>query len=262
MRISIVKSTATFTAKSMLIGAAFLLSSLCLAHEESRVSVEIDAAPRQAGTLNLEFQLIDLEKKVLLEEKDLAVTHEKKLHVFIFDPALQEFRHEHPSFSDSKWRLTTELPVNGNYWIWAQGEILADSAEFAGNGRLKVIGGKAQNPTPPVLGDVRTGTDGTSRATFSNQAIRAKKMVMLDLNLSRTDGSKPQITPYLGAFAHVMAVYSDAEVLVHVHPMDTDTPTQLMIHATFPDAGDYRIWVQFMDAGVLKTVPMSVTVKP
>jgi hypothetical protein len=33
-----------------------------------------------------------------------------------------------------------------------------------------------------------------------------------------------------------------------------------MIHVVFPEAGDYRLWVQFMDGGVLRTVPLSVTV--
>ena len=217
----------TFVLASM--GAAFSLPSECFAHgDESRVSVELESPSGKAGTVGIAFQLIDLEKKVLLEEKDLAVNHEKKLHVFIFDPALKEFRHEHPTFSDSKWRLSTALPVSGNYWIWAQGKILADGAEFAGGSRLEITNGTPANPMPPVLGDVRTGLDGISKVVL-NGVIQAKQMVMLDLILSRTDGSKPVITPYLGANAHVMAVPSDGDALIHVHPMDTTVPLSVTV---------------------------------
>ena len=42
--------------------------------------------------------------------------------------------------------------------------------------------------------------------------------------------------------------------------MNGGTPTQMMIHTEFQSAGDYRIWVQFLDANVLKVIPLSVTV--
>ncbi len=246
-----------------LLGFCFFIPNLSFAHDgESRVSVELESESTQAGDVVVVFQLIDLVKKTLLEEKDLEITHEKKLHVFFFDPALREFRHEHPIFSDSKWRLSTHLPVNGKYWIWAQGKILADGSEFSGSSRIQVSGGLSENPLPTELGNVRVGLDGLSKAVLSENIIHAKKMVMLDLVLSRTDGSKPQITPFLGANAHVIAVTFDGDSLPHVHPMDMSDPTQLMIHAIFPAAGDYRVWIQFMDAGELKTVPLSVTVQP
>ena len=87
----------------------------------------------------------------------------------------------------------------------------------------------------------------------------AGKMAMLDLTMSRTDGSTTQLTPYLGAFAHIIATPKDGDSLIHVHPIGTG-PAQGMIHATFPAAGEYRLWVQFIDGGILKTIPLSVEV--
>ncbi|MDZ4084216.1 MAG: hypothetical protein U1E10_14835, partial [Bdellovibrionales bacterium] len=113
-------------------------------------------------------------------------------------------------------------------------------------------------PTPPVLGDRRSGTIGVSSVEIGKTKITAGKMVMLDLKMSRTDGTAPQLTPYLGAFAHIIATTSDGDELIHVHPMGT-TATAGMIHATFPAAGDYRIWIQYIDSGRLITVPLSVT---
>ena len=233
------------------------------AHDEARVSIEMETkAPAQAGSVSLRFELVDLKDKVVLSDQELSILHEKKLHLFIFDPALKEFHHEHPVFENGKWAVSTTVPVNGNYWVWAQGEIAKDSEEFFAGVQFEVTGGLPANVTPPVLKDLRSGTDTSSKVTLSNTKIQVKKMTMLMLDLSRTDGKKPVITPYLGAAAHVVGVTSDGDSLIHVHPMATSKPTQLMLHATFLDAGFYRLWVQFIDNGTLKTVPLSVEVFP
>lgn len=49
--------------------------------------------------------------------------------------------------------------------------------------------------------------------------------------------------------------------MIHVHPMDHGVKNRLMLHAEFKVAGNYRMWIQFIDAGELKTIPIAVTVK-
>ncbi len=237
-------------------------ASLVWAHDpDARVEIEIEGSTIvEAGRVRLDFELIDNKTSSLLEPKDLAVVHEKKLHLFAFDPALQEFRHEHPEFANGKWSVNTEIRVDGNYWLWAQGKILADGTEFFANARFVVRGGQPANPLPPVLGDVRTGSDRSSRVTISNERLVAKRMAMLNLTFSRTNGSAPALTPYLGALAHVVGVLGDGDTLLHIHPMSRGTPNQLMLHTEFPVAGEYRLWVQFIDGGALKIVPLSVRV--
>jgi hypothetical protein len=239
--------------------------NLAWAHgDKSRVAIEQEEGNTSvvAGKIDLTFQLIDLKNKVVLTESDLSVLHEKKLHFFLYDPALREFRHEHPEFRDSQWHLSTNLSVNGDYWLWAQGQLSADGEEFTASDRLKVTGGAPANPLPPSLGDVRSGADGVSKIALSTSRIVAKKMVMLNLKFSRTDGSQPVITPYLGALAHFVVTSDDGDTLIHVHPMDSGSNNQVMLHLNFPWAGNFRLWVQFMDGGVLKTVPLSLVVFP
>ena len=84
---------------------------------------------------------------------------------------------------------------------------------------------------------------------------------MLTYTVSRNDGTQPEVTPYLGANAHVIVVSPDGDNLIHAHPMDDKNSNTGMMHVTFPSQGDYRIWIQIIDAGVLKVVPLSVTVK-
>jgi hypothetical protein len=85
-------------------------------------------------------------------------------------------------------------------------------------------------------------------------------MTMLTLTLTEVDGSPANITPYLGAFAHIIATGEDGSSLIHIHPMNGNRQNEGMVHVTFPAAGYYRLWVQFVDAGILKTIPLSVAV--
>ncbi|MBK7961783.1 MAG: hypothetical protein IPK04_11665 [Bdellovibrionales bacterium] len=104
-----------------------------------------------AGNAKYKFQLIDMENNKLIGDQDLNVAHEKKLHLIIYDPSLQEFQHVHPEFDGTMWVVDTQFSVDGNYWIWAQGELAADGEEFSTSNRLDITGGATAWPTPLFL---------------------------------------------------------------------------------------------------------------
>lgn len=228
----------------------------------SRVEIELEGVDSVgAGRVQLTFSLIDTKKRRVLTPAELNVVHEKKLHAFAFDPALKEFRHEHPEFNGEAWVLETALAVNAKYWLWAQGQISDDGEEFAAKGRFTVTGGAPENPVPPFLGIVKSGADGNSVATLVYTRLRAGRPASISVRFSRNDGTAPERTPWLGAPAHVMAFTKDGDSMLHVHPMDHGTPNELMLHVTFKWVGEYRLWMQYIDGGTLRTVPLSVHVE-
>lgn len=227
--------------------------------EESRISLKPEVTSMAAGVAKYRFQLINTENNKPLGDQDLKVAHEKKLHLIIYDPSLQEFQHIHPEFDGTMWVVDAQFSVDGNYRVWAQGELATDGEEFSVSNRLDITGGATAWPTPPVLGDQRTGKSGNSAIELGKDKLVAGKMAMLDLKMTRTDGTTPQLEPYLGAFAHIIATPADGNALIHVHPMGTG-PSQGVLHTTFPAAGEYRLWIQFIDDGNLKTIPLSVKV--
>ncbi len=234
------------------------------AHGHGDGDLRVELEPVDTGIVKTEeiefrFQLVDTKSNSLVDENALKISHERKLHVIIYDPALKEFQHVHPVANADSWEVPVKFNRSGEYWFWAQGELL-DGEEFSSPVRVTVEIENQAWPTPPTLSDIRSGNDGNSVVTLSKERLKAGKMAMLNVELSRNDGTKPVNRPYLGAFAHVVAVFSDADSLIHVHPMDTSNPNQGMLHATFPNAGFYRLWIQFMDAGTLRTVPLSVQV--
>lgn len=258
--------------KNFIIGTLITLGSVFstsrihsgYAHSTGPVAMELTSGfTVNAGISTFSFDLIDDKANKILKEEDLAIVHEKKVHVFIFDAALKEYHHVHPQWTNGHWEVEAELSKNGKYRIWAQGMIKKGEVEFYADEGIKVVEGLPQNEPAP-LGDVRTGRDGVSVATLDNTILNAGQMEMPYLNISRSNGTKPELTPYLGALAHVLAVSKDGETIVHVHPMDHgghSTPNKLMLHMQFPKAGEYRLWAQFQDAGVIKTVELSVVVK-
>lgn len=215
----------------------------------------------EAGTVTYSFELMNESTGEAISDTDLNVSHEKKLHLLSYDPALKEFQHVHPQFNGTNWTVTLNYTVNGQYWIWAQGQLTAGEEDFSVNTRLEVVGGAPAWPTSPIKADARTGTDGNSRLTLSNGVIKAGSMAMLNVVISRLDGTTPVITPYLGAFAHAILVPNSGDDLIHVHPMEGSVPYKGMLHTTFPKAGGYRLWLQFIDGGVLRTVSLAVLVK-
>lgn len=231
------------------------------AHDEGeqRITIKQEGAGHyQAGQIQYKFELFDTKLKKSLSDQDLNESHTKKLHFIAYDAALKEFNHVHPEFDGKIWSVKLELPVNGKYFFWAQGELL-DKTEFSSEADAMVMGGKPENPTKP-LGDVRTGVDSSTKIVLAGSKIKAGKMAMLGFTVTRTDGKNPILTPYLGAFAHVIATPTDGDELTHVHPDVGNKPNTGMLHATFPTAGDYRLWIQLIDGGELKTVPLSVSV--
>ena len=237
------------------------VTSFGLAHGsgEARITIEPEASGHyQAGQFEYAFQIFDAVANRSLTDSDIIESHTKKIHFIAYDAALKEFTHVHPEFDGKMWKVILNLPVDGNYFLWAQGTLL-DQTEFSAMTNAMIMGGKSENNIV-ALGDVRTGVDKQTKIVLSNTKIKAGQMAMIDFVISRTDGKAPVLTPYLGAFAHVIATPMDGDQLTHVHPMAGSKPNTGMLHTTFPDAGDYRIWIQFIDGGELKVIPLSVTV--
>lgn len=240
---------------------AFIATTILFFSPLSRAQVELrpTVASTTAGTVDYQFDLYDTKAGQNLGDGDMAIDMEKKLHLLVYDPALREFQHLHPEYDGKAWHVQMNFSVDGTYWVWAQGKVAKTKKEFSSPNHLDVSGGTTAWPAPPKLGDVRSGASGISAVALSGDDIYAGEMAMLEVTFTRTNGTDPELSPYLGAFAHVVAVSNAGDTLEHVHPMDNGNNSG-MLHATFPTAGDYRLWIQFVDGGELKVVPLSVSV--
>ena len=247
--------------KLLLSVAVTLLTSLSWAHDEteSRVTIEPEVQGSYiAGSINYSFQLFDGQLNKTLSDKDLLLTNTKILHFIAYDASRNEFNHVHPTFNGKSWEVDLNLSVNGSYFFWAQGQLL-DGTEFSIFKKAQIINGKPELPVIPIV-EKRKASDGMTTVTLDDTKLKVGIPAMMSYKVSRLDGKPPQITPYLGSIAHVIAVSPDGDELIHVHPMAVGDPNSGMAHASFPNEGDYRIWIQLMDQGELKIIPLSVKV--
>lgn len=243
----------------LLFTAAMSLNGGAHGHKAPRVALEsATPSPFKAGSIQYSFRIVDRQTKKSLSDQDLIESHTQKIHLIVYDASLNEFVHLHPVYDGKKWSTEISLARNGKYFFWAQGT-LKDSTEFSALQIAEVNGGQLAHPIA-VLPEKRKGADGTTVLELTKDKLKAGEMTMLDYKVTRQDGQPPVVTPYLGANAHIIAVSPDGQKLIHVHPMDGSAPTEGMLHATFPKAGNYRVWIQLIDGGGIKTIPLAVTV--
>lgn len=238
-----------------------LFSIYSWAHDatENRIAIEPEVqGSYNAGMIAYSFQLFDGQSNKSLTNKDLALTQTKILHFITYDPSRSEFRHVHPAFNGKVWSVDLNLLVNGYYFLWAQGQLI-DGTEFSTYTKAQIMNGKPEIPVTP-LKEKRKASDGMTTLELDSSKLKAGKLTMLNYKVTRLDGQNAVVTPYLGALAHVIAVSPDGDELIHIHPMAGSSASTGMVHATFPTEGDYRIWIQLIDRGELRTIPLSVVV--
>lgn len=253
----------SFRARGLFLVACTLASGLSGCGSDpgsANLSLELASASFSASSTTLAFRLLDQDNGASPVGQDqLTVVHEQYLHVYVFDEALLEFRHEHPSYDGNQWVLPLSLSVGGNYRIYAQGRITSGQQDFTAGSSLVVTGGSTANPTPPSLSSTLTATDGSSRITLGSGPYSAGGSSKIPVSLSRTDSSSVSLGLYLGEYIHAVFVPESGTPLTHVHGMLEGGAFHLMV--SFPAAGMYRGWIQFKDGGVLKTTAVAVQVQ-
>lgn len=90
----------------------------------------------------------------------------------------------------------------------------------------------------------------------------------LTLTVSRDGVPVTDLQPYLAAYGHLVALRAGDLAYLHVHPAgapgDGVTPAGpgITFAATAPSAGEYRLFLDFKHAGVVRTAEFTVTARP
>jgi hypothetical protein len=216
---------------------------------------------------------------------DFVPDHGHLMHLFIVSPALDHFWHLHPDEITTgafEGRLA-DLP-QGHY------ELFADLVHRTGvsetvTGQLETpaIHGAALTGDDSEWSGASLSTDDVSRTPDGGrivwlrdeQPLRTKRLTMFTFRVDDATGQlASDLEMYMGMPGHAIFVRRDRRVFAHVHPfgsapmaaMEIATPsTQAHAHpgagvpATvsfpygFPEAGDYRIFVQVRRSGRVVT---------
>jgi Heavy metal binding domain len=184
--------------------------------------------------------------------------HEKLFHLFLVSQDLEYFSHEHPTLGTDGWfRLKTRLPKPGTY------RLLADFDPSGGTPQLAARTFSTAGWEVPLSQSIRRpevdltprqGTNLEVSVTLEPPAPIAGKKTMLFVHLNPADG----LEPYLGAWAHLLAVSHDLVDAIHTHPFLADGGPSMQFNLFFPRVATYRLWLQIQRKGVVNTVSFTL----
>jgi hypothetical protein len=204
----------------------------------------------------LSFQIVAESGRPVTE---FDLTHTKRMHVIVVRRDLTGFQHLHPKMAaDGTWSVPLLLAAAGTYRVFAdfshRGEAvtLADDLRVDGEADLRGLPAPATRALSEPGGyavDLRAGDPQAGEETSLRFAVTR-------------GGQSAALQPYLGAGGHLVALRDGDLAFLHVHPTgDGGRDGSIEFEATFPTAGRYRLFLQFVVDGELQTVAFTAEVR-
>jgi hypothetical protein len=173
------------------------------------------------------------------------------MHLLVVRRYLTGFQHLHTSLrADGTWKTPLTLPQAGTDRVFAdfsvddQPTTLADDLQVDGPVRSRELPAPAKSAT----------TDGF-RVRLTDGSVRADRESALAFTVTRA-GKPVPLEDYLGAKGHLVALRQGDLAFLHVHPDENS----LRFEATFPTAGNYRLFLQFKVDGRVHTAAFTLEV--
>jgi len=193
--------------------------------------------------------------------REFDLVHDRLMHLIVVSEDLAFFDHVHPELGNGVFRLAYRFPEAGPYWLWADAKPKGAGRTLVAF-RLEIEGGPIHRPMALVPDRERTKVvmDGQYRVTLAPRGeVAAERTVVLTFSLARADGSPVRdLEPLMAAGGHCVVIRQDAQTFVHVHPTREVDPSwrggpDVAFATTFPTPGLYKVWGQFLHAGLVVT---------
>jgi cytochrome oxidase Cu insertion factor (SCO1/SenC/PrrC family) len=203
----------------------------------------------------------------------------KLIHLVVVSDDLVDFQHVHPVLgADGHFRMTLALPRPKLYHLYADA---TPAGHENGVVRFDVpVGSDAAGSRPSRVSsdEVRAGP---YTVRVSALHVTARQDVPLLFAIQRNGLPATDLHPYLGAYAHVIAVGVFDLSYVHAHPMtpgmmgagtmdmggssqpaplaeNATVPATMTVHFRLPAPGLYKVWIQFRAGASLFAAPFVI----
>lgn len=182
---------------------------------------------------------------------EFDVEHTRRMHVIVVRRDFAGFQHVHPEMDAATGTWTTPLTIHepGTYRVFAdfvadgEKQTLATDLFVAGDFRPRPL------PRPSTAADA---ADGYTVELVGDAVVGEEST--LDFVVRRGERVVDDLSPYLGARGHLVALRAGDLGYLHVHADAED----LSFAADFPTAGDYRLFLQFRHRGEVRTAAFTV----
>ena len=231
---------------------------------EYRMDVALARRPRGANLATLRITLREPDGGALVTA--LTPVHERPVHLFVVDRALDYFAHVHPErAAGGAFEIAVPLPA-GEYAVIA--DFLPQGARPQTVQRMIATAdyrGPLFPAAPALAVDLATEktVDGVRvRATVDR--LKGSRDSLFQFTLSDASSGAPisDLEPFLGAPGHMLIVSADLTEASHIHPEEAEARgPSVSFHPVLPAAGLYKLWVQFQRRGRVVTVPFVFAVE-
>jgi hypothetical protein len=208
-------------------------------------------SPTQTGTQTFAFTVNGPDGAPI---KDAVVEQTKKLHLIVVRSDLTGYQHLHPDLGpDGTWTVSANFATGGRWRAIADLTPTAGTRVVLGTD-ISIQGTAVERPVPPPA--LTTSVDGYGVALDGELTTTERP-----LRFAITKVGKPatDVTEYLGAGGHLVALNSATLAYTHLHPNGGPAPT-LSFDADAPAAGQYRLFLQFATGDTVHTAEFTVTV--
>ena len=188
--------------------------------------------------------------------------HDKELHLIVVRRDLSGYQHLHPTRdAEGVWSTTTDLSVPGTYRILADFTPTASGDGLTLGLDLQVPGEQRATPLPAPS---RTAEIDGYTVTLTGDLVPGSSSALTP-SVAKDGRPVTNLEPYLGAYGHLVALRSGDVAYLHVHPegepgdgTTTAGPT-IEFAASVPSAGTYRLYLDFLHDGVVRTAEFTAT---
>jgi hypothetical protein len=239
-------------------GAASLPGGLMVSQDG--YTLRLAARTVQAGTqVPLRFQILGPDGAPVT---GYETEHDKDLHLIAVRRDLSHFQHVHPVLdAEGTWSVPLDLAAAGEYRVFADFTPTGHDGGLVLGADLAVPGAyePVALPEPVTIAQVVDGYQVTLAGDLT-----AGQESELTLTVRKDGVPVTDLQPYLAAYGHLVALRAGDLAYLHVHPAgepgDGVTPAGpgITFYATAPSAGDYRLFLDFRHAGVVRTAEFTV----
>ncbi len=216
--------------------------------------------------------------------RDFDVDMQRRMHLIVISDDFTTFMHVHPVLGpDGTFRIDVRFPRPGLY------DVYADAAPH-GLGhpvfRFPLTVDAPAGVTHAELGPPTVAAvAGRYTVRLSRARVVAGVATPLLVTVTANGRQATDLHPYLGAYAHVVAVSAADRSYTHVHAMAEDSggmtmsggsqmdmdmgsastspsaaqvPSRMHVTLLLPKRGSYKLWFQFMGGATLYAAPFVV----
>ena len=223
--------------------------------------------------------------------RHLPYVHERPLHLLVVAEDLGEFHHLHPELvAGDRYEVEHRFEAGQRYRLYADYTPPGGVQQIVAY-RIETVSGVKRRPSrrPTRASPVEQRWEGLTAhfGPVAGTTLRAGAEVECRLRVRNEAGALVEgLEPFLGAWAHFVAIDPAHRHFIHAHPLGAESPgsaepatSESLPHAhlpvdpgpppdeirtkiIFPTSGIYRVWAQFQVDGRLITIPFDLNVGP